>query len=205
MLLFMTIPLLQDPREAAFEALLPLALPTRDALARMEQKVREDLRQTAPLRTRFHPSRRAGYAGNLRFDHTILEWGDELAALGTVPKTSSELEEAQNIYHWLLEGRYVLRVKHDLTEAVHPGVRSLFAVAGVAESEVVYLTWTVGKDGLITNVCFATVEEPKWTITLQELVAQAEQRPEEIRRRLRLNITSTRRTERDERIASDPS
>lgn len=206
MLRRMTISPLLDPREAAFEALLPLAQPTSDALARMQEKVRDDLRMTAPLRTRFHPARRANHAGNLRFDYTIIEWAGELAKLGTVPRVSSEVEEAQSIYNWLLEGHYVLRVKHDLADVVHPGVRTLFTLARVVQApEVVYLTWSVDKDGTISNVCFATVEEPKWTITLKELVAHARQRPEEIRARLRLSVRSTRRAEGDERRASDPS
>jgi hypothetical protein len=202
----MTIPHVLEPREAAFEALLPLALPTRDALARMQEKVSDDLRLTAPLRTRFHPTRRASHAGNLRFDYTIIEWGAELAALGTVPKMSSEIEESQNIYHWLLEERYVLRVKHDLTEVTHPGVRTLFTVNRIVRSpEVIYLTWSVDKDGTVFDACFASVEEPKWTITLKELVAQAQERPEEIRSRLRLNIRSTRRADSDEQRAADAS
>lgn len=195
-----------DPREAAFEALLPLALPTSAALARVQQKVRDDLRLTAPLRTRFHPSRRASHAGNLRFDYAIIEWGDELAKLGNVPRISSEIEEAQSIYHWLLERRYVLRVKHDLTDAVHPGVRTLFTLArAVQVPEVVYLTWSVDKDGTISNACFATVDEPKWTITLTELVAHAGEQPETIRPRLRLVVRSARAAEGEDRRTSDGS
>lgn len=161
-----------DEREQAFEVLLPIAETTQDALARVQDVLDDEQRRTSPLRSEFHPSQRSALLGMSRHAYTVREWGAVLE-LGAASRISTDTQEAQNIYMWLLEERYVLRVKHDLDDVVDPGTATLFSLAPQEKPVVVFLTWDTAPEHKIRNVSFATLEEPRWTITLAELMDAA--------------------------------
>ena len=166
-------PLLPDERERAFEALLPLAPKTQAALVRVQDVLDDEQRLTSPLRSRFHPAQRSALLGMSRFAYTVREWGAVLEAHTAACRVSTDTQESQNIYMWLLQGEYVLRVKHDLDDILNPGAATLFSLAPQARPVVVFLTWDTAPDHKIRNVSFATLDEPAWTITLTELTDAA--------------------------------
>ncbi len=166
------ISLNSDEREQAFDALLPIAIKTQDALARVQDALDDEHRRTSLLRTDFHPSQRSALLGMSRHAYTVREWGGALES-GLAPRICSDTQEAQNIYLWLLDDRYVLRVKHDLEDVVDPGTATLFSLAPQEDPVVVFLTWDTAPEHTIRNVCFATLDQPAWTITLAELMAAA--------------------------------
>jgi hypothetical protein len=159
-----------DEREQAFEALLPIAAKTQEALEHVQDVLDDEQRLTSPLRSQFHPAQRAALLGTSRFAYTVREWGGMLDAVGGTFHLSTETQESQNIYMWLLADRYVLRIKHDLEDVVNPGAATLFSLAPQEEPVVVFLTWDTAPDQEIRNACFATLDQPAWTITLDELV-----------------------------------
>ncbi len=162
-----------DEREQAFEALLPLAPKTQAALGRVQDVLDDEQHLTSPLRSQFHPAQRSALLGMSRFAYTVREWGGALEAHGTASRVSTDTQESQNIYMWLLEDRYVLRVKHDLDDIVDPGAATLFSLAPQEKPVVVFLTWDTAPDHQIRNISFATLDQPAWTITLTELIAAA--------------------------------
>ncbi len=166
------ISLNSDERERAFEALLPIAIKTQGALARVQDALDDEHRLTSLLRSGFHPSQRSAIVGMNRHAHTVREWGGVLES-GWASRICTDTQEAQNIYLWLLDDRYVLRIKHDLDDVVDPGTATLFSLAPQEDPVVVFLTWDTAPDHKIRNVCFATLDQPAWTITLEELVAAA--------------------------------
>jgi hypothetical protein len=164
-----------DERERAFAALMPIAQGTSAALARVEEAVEDERRLTTPLRARFHATQHASLNGTSRFAYAVRELGEMLDEHPSARRISSEPQQAQSIYMWLLAERYVLRIKHDLDEIVDPGTATLFSLEPEAGPVIVFLTWEIGADGKMRAIGFATVDEPKWTITLDELLrAEAE-------------------------------
>lgn len=166
-----------DERELAFDALVDLAQATSDALARVQELVDDERRLTSPLRSDFHPTQHASLRGTSRFAYTVREWGAVLEAPGHAKRISSDIQQAQNIWMWLLAERYVLRIKHDLEDLVDPGTSTLFSVAPQENPVLVFLTWDTASDGTIRNVSFATIDEPAWTIPLADLLAAASGTP----------------------------
>jgi len=63
-----------DEREQAFEALLPIATKTQDALARVQDALDDEQRRTSPLRSESHPSQRSALLGMSRHAYTVREW-----------------------------------------------------------------------------------------------------------------------------------
>lgn len=162
-----------DEREQAFEALLPIASRTQEALGRVQDTLDDEQRLTSPLRSQFHPAQRSALLGTSRFAYTVREWGGALDTHSGVSRVSTDTQESQNIYMWLLEDRYVLRVKHDLDDIANPGAAALFSLAPQEMPVVVFLTWDTAPDNKIRNVSFATLDQPAWTITLSELMDAA--------------------------------
>jgi hypothetical protein len=164
-----------DERERAFEALLPLAAKTQDVLDRVQSALDDEHRLVSPLRAGFHPTQRAGLTGSCRHALTVLHWGAMLEA-SSVSRICTDSQEAQSLFMWLLDDRYVLRVKHDLTEVVDPGTATLFSLAPQDAKDdpvAVFLTWETTAERKIRRVSFATTNEPAWTIPLTELLAAA--------------------------------
>ncbi len=164
-----------DERERAFEALLPFATKTQDVLDRVQEALDDEDRLVSPLRADFHPTQRAGLTGSSRHALTVLHWGAVLEA-SSVPRICTDSQEAQSLFMWLLDDRYVLRVKHDLAEVVDPGTATLFSLAPQEAKDdpvVVFLTWETTAERKIRRACFATLDEPAWTIPLAELVGAA--------------------------------
>jgi hypothetical protein len=164
-------------RERAFEALLPFALTIQGALDRVEDAVLGDMKLNQPLRTSFHPSQIASLRGCFRFASAVLELGRVLDDHPRSLKISSASQESQNIWMWLIDNTLVLRVKHDLTEVVDPGTAQLFAVQPLTDTPTVFLTWDIAHDGTMRNVMFASVDEPKWTISIAQLLSAAQPMP----------------------------
>ena len=162
-----------DERERAFAALLDIANGTDDALTRVQRALDDERKLVAPLRSGFHPTQHAGLNGISRFAYTVREWGEMLDRHPAARRISTERQEAQNIYMWLLNEEYVLRIKHDLEEIVDPGTATLFSLEPQASPVVVFLTWDTVADAKIRGVSFATVDEPSWTIPLAELLRAA--------------------------------
>ncbi len=193
-----------DEREQAFEALLPIAIKTQDALARVQDALDDEHRRTSPLHSDFHPSQRSALIGMSRHAYTVREWGGVFES-SLVPRICSDTQEAQNIYMWLLDDRYVLRVKHDLDDIVDPGTATLFSLAPQADPVVVFLTWDTAPEHKIRNVSFATLDQPAWTITLAELVAAATPALVVRTPRPRVVVRSRQIADEDVSQTSDPS
>jgi hypothetical protein len=190
-----------DQRADAFAALLEIAPDTDAALARVQSALDDERQLVGPLRSGFHPTQHAGLNGTSRFAYTVREWGQALETHPSVRRISSERQEAQNIFMWLLDDRYVLRVKHDLEEIIDPGATTLFSLEPQASPTVVFLTWDTIENAKIRGVAFATVDEPRWTIPLAELLASGAGRPEPVtppRPQVKVRSKHARPGERDQ-------
>jgi hypothetical protein len=164
-----------DARDLAFEALLPLAEPTERAIARIQVTLDTERKLVGPLRERINVGQRATLDGQARFGYGVVDCGDEWKACPTVRRVSTPAQEASGIYLWLLNGRFMLRLKSEPVQPkVDPGALRLTAELPPAGQLVqVYLTWEIGLDGTIRDVAFVCLEEPAWTIPLTELLAHA--------------------------------
>lgn len=160
--------------EQAFEALMPVASPTAQALDRVQATLDEDRRLTEPLRRPLNPSMRAGVVGSLRFGYTAVYWDGELQSIPVVTKVSTPVQELQYIYLWLLADSYILRVKHEPQQTVDPGSRRLWHQEDLNDVSEVFLCWDTRPDFTISNPRFATFGEPKWSIPLALLLARAD-------------------------------
>jgi hypothetical protein len=159
-------------RRSAFEALAPIAADIDAVLKHVDEVVEDDRKLNQPLRSSFHPAQRAALSGTTRFSAAVLGLGAALDGRLDCQRISTATQESQNIYMWLVAGRFVLRVKHDLEGVVDPGTAQLFATdEGNDICPTIYLTWDIAADGSVCNVAFATVEQPKWTIPLLQLLA----------------------------------
>jgi hypothetical protein len=159
-----------DERELAFETLLPLARAIADVLARVQTLLDDERKQISPFRSKWHMTQHASSRGSSRFAHTVQEMR-ELEDGTTVRLISTPSQMAQNLWLWRLDDRYVLRVKHDLDDIVDPGTATLFSLEPTAAvSMTIFLTWETAADGQIRSVAFASLDEPKWTIPLRELL-----------------------------------
>jgi hypothetical protein len=169
-----------DARALAFAALQPLARLTSEALERVQETLDSERTMTSPLRRRWHPTQHASSRGISRFAHTVDEWGRALAGHPRVRRISRPVQEAQNLWLWLLDERYVLRIKHDLEDVVDPGTATLFSLEPQSAVPTVFLTWETAPGGELRRVAFATVDEPRWTITLRELLEADTPAPESV-------------------------
>jgi hypothetical protein len=162
----------RDAQALAFDALLPLAKPTAAALERVDKTVRAEREIMESLRAGFTPTLHAGVLGLDRFDYAVIELGNSWLVVPKVKRASSPKQEANNIYLWTLGNDYVLRVKRDPVDGVAEGTQRLFEelpVAGVPS--VVFLTWDIDLAYQISAPRFVCLEEPKWTISLRQLLA----------------------------------
>ncbi len=162
-----------DPgaRRDAFDTLLPVASDIADALNLVERDVADDRKLNQPVRSSFHPSQRASLTGMTRFSSAVVHVGRALDSRSECRRMSTASQESQNLYMWLVGERLVLRVKHDLEGVVDPGTAQLFAVTPTEPNTTVFLTWSIAPDGCMRNASFATVDEPRWTIPLSQLLA----------------------------------
>jgi len=162
-----------DARDLAFEALLPLAEPTERAIARIQGALDTERKLVGPLRERINVGQRAALDGQARFGYGVVDCGDEWRACPTVQRVSTPPQEASGIYLWLVEGRFMLRLKSEpIQPKVDAGALRLTAELPPAGQLVqVYLTWEICLDGAIRDVAFVCLEEPAWTIPLSELLA----------------------------------
>lgn len=158
-------------RETAFAALLPIAAAVHDALARVDQRVTTDRTHNGPLRNDFHASQHASLDGSFRFSAAVAELKRALDPRDDVQRVSTLSQEAQNIYLWLVADVLLVRVKHDLSDVLNPGASQLFSSAGATGVQTAFITWDLAPDGTMRTVLFANVEEPKWTISLSQLLS----------------------------------
>lgn len=167
-----------DAENLAFEALLPLAKPTADALERVDMAVLDERNKMDPLRNGFGTTLKAGLYGLGRFGYAVREVGLQWAGVSNVRAVSTSLQEASNVFLWTVDDRYVLRIKHDPVEGVAEGTQRLFAQLPAADRpSTIFLTWGIGLDDKIVLPRFVCVDEPKWTISLAQLLAQDMARP----------------------------
>ncbi len=166
-------------RERAFDSLVGLSAPVREALDRVDVSVAAERKNTSAGRAAFTRTQRMAIEGSTRFASAVDEVGRALVATGRVLRVSTPVQEAQNIFLWLVDSEYMFRIKHDLDDVEDPGAAHLFSVADPAVRQTVFLTWEVSADGTIKSPTFATVEEPRWAISLGQLVASS-QRPQKI-------------------------
>jgi hypothetical protein len=166
-----TVPI--DARDLAFDALLPLAEATERAIERIQAALDTERKLVGPLRERINVGQRATIDGQARFSYGVVDCGDEWRTCSTVRQVSTPSQEASGIYLWLVNDRFMLRLKSDPVQPkVDAGALRLTAELPPAGQLVqVYLTWEIGLDGRIRDVAFACLEEPAWTILLGELLA----------------------------------
>jgi hypothetical protein len=170
-----------DPRQDAFDLLLPAALCTRDALKRVDEVVAREAQQVRALRKSWRPGQRSQSTGFSRFVYAVDELKQAWAGVKGIHYNSSPSQEASNLFLWTLNGRWPLRVKHEpVKDDINVGARRLFETSLPAGDPTVFLTWDESDEGRIIRARFVTAEEPKWSIFLSQLVAVAEQ-PESLR------------------------
>jgi hypothetical protein len=185
-----------DAQDLAFAALLPLAEPTERALSRVQQRLNDEDRLVAPLRERLHVVQRAALNGLSRFSHGVVEIGNEYERIPGLRRSSTAVQEEQNIYLWTLNDQFMLRVKREPIDRVDPGTQRLFNQLPPDDRPVqVFLTWDVSEDGQIISPVFACVEEPKWTISLARLLAATSGSPTAIRHSPRKAVVQSAREE----------
>lgn len=158
-------------REAAFDALLPIASATARALDDAQRDVEHELRATDARRAGLNPTVRAGLAGTARFGYLTQTLARSWSSVAGITKLSSPKQELQNMWFWALGDRYVLRVKHEPQDTVAPGVQRLWDEESLPAAEEVFLCWETASDFTIFDIRFATVAEPKWSIPLSSLIA----------------------------------
>lgn len=162
----------RDARDLAFDALLALAKPTAAALERVDETVRAEREKMTVLRADFTPILHAGTLGLGRFGYAVIELGKSWLVVPEVKRASTPKQEANNVYLWTLGNGYVLRVKSDPVDEVAEGTMRLFdelPIPGVPS--VVFLTWDIDLAHQISAPRFVCLDEPKWTISLRQLLA----------------------------------
>lgn len=160
-----------DAQDLAFEALLPLASPTAAALQRVDEAVRDERKMMDPLRNGFTPTLNAAALGLDRFGYAIREVGVEWAPLPAIRQLSTPVQEANNVHLWGLGAQYVLRIKRDPVECVAVGTQRLFSQLPAADRpSTIFLTWDISLAGQISAPRFVCIDEPKWTISLSQLL-----------------------------------
>jgi hypothetical protein len=185
-----------DPREEAFDLLLPAALCTRDALKRVDEAVARELQQTRPLRKSWQAGQRNQSIGFSRFVYAADELRQAWAGVKGFRYASSPSQEASNLFLWMLQERWPVRIKHEPIEGgVNAGARRLFESQVPKADPTVFLTWDESEEGRIIRARFTTVREPKWSISVDQLVAVAE-RPDSLpATQPRANVSSARAKE----------
>lgn len=174
----MTIPSGRDAHDVAFEALLPLAQPTADALREVDDIVADERKAMDPLREGFTPMLKAGVIGLGRFGYAVRAVGKRWLDVPGLASASTPEQEANNVFLWLLGGSHVLRIKRDPVDGVAEGTQRLFAqLPAAGRPSTVFLTWDIDVDARVTRPRFACLEEPRWTISLSSLLAHAAPRP----------------------------
>jgi hypothetical protein len=161
-----------DAEDLAFDAHLPLAVPTCAALKRVDNAVRDERKLMDSLRKGFTPTLNAGALGLGRFGYAVREIGAEWLCLAPIKRASTPEQESNNVHLWTLGSQYVLRIKREPVEGIAEGTQRLFAQLPAADrTSTVFLTWDIDLNGQISAARFVCVDEPKWTISLGRLVA----------------------------------
>jgi len=190
-----------DPRQEAFDLLLPAAIPTRDALQRVGTAVAAEIQQVRPLRKAWRRGQRNQSIGFSRFVYAVDELRRAWAGVTGLQYASSASQEDSNLFLWTLKDRWPLRVKHEPVEGeVNPGARQLLHLPVLKGEPTIYLTWDESEEREIVRARFATVKEPKWSISLAQLVAVAE-RPDSISSKQPLARVSSSRVKQPARDA----
>lgn len=165
-----------DPRQDVFDLLLPAATATRDALKRVDEAVSRELQVVRSFRKSWQPGQRRQGIGFSRFAYAVDELKDAWAAVTGLRYVSSPSQAASNLFLWSLDERWPMRIKHEPVEGdVNVGARRLFESAVPAGDPTIFLTWDESNEGRIVRARFVTVEEPKFSIPVDQLVAVAEQ------------------------------
>jgi hypothetical protein len=165
-----------DPRQEVFELLLPAAAATRDGLKRVDQAVSREVQLVRPLRKNWQPGQRRQGIGFSRFAYAVDELKESWAGVTGLRYVSSPSQAASNLFLWSLDERWPIRIKHEPVEGdVNVGARRLFESAAPGGDPTIFLTWDESDEGRIIRARFVTVEEPKFSISVDQLVAVAEQ------------------------------
>lgn len=165
-----------DPRQEVFDLLLPAAAATRDGLKRVDQAVSREVQLVRPLRKDWQPGQRRQGVGFSRFAYAVDELKESWAGVTGLRYMSSPSQAASNLFLWSLDERWPIRIKHEPVEGdVNVGARRLFESAAPAGDPTIFLTWDESDEGRIVRARFVTVEEPKFSIPVDQLVAAAEQ------------------------------
>lgn len=159
-----------DPRERAFDALLPIAPVLDDVLQRVQRFVDDDDELNAKARATWTAPQRAGTTGLSRFNWAVAELRLALRKLDSVSYVSTPTQEASNIFLWQIAPQLTLRVKREPAEIVH-GTAQLFSDAPSEADDTVCLAWQNGPNRSIYGVSFVSTHRDPWSITLAELLA----------------------------------
>jgi hypothetical protein len=164
-----------DARDEAFAALLPLAEPTERAVELIENTLSDERKLLGVSREGLNVGQLAALNGLARFAHGVVACGNEWDACASVRRVSTPSQETGGIYLWLLEDRFMMRLKHEPVEPrVDPGALRLSPELPAPGHIVqIYLTWDISLQGTIVRPMFTCLEEPTWTIPLSELLAHA--------------------------------
>jgi hypothetical protein len=159
-----------DPRERAFNALIPIAPTVSDVLKHVRGLVVEDDRRNAAARAGWTHPQRASTSGYARFCWTVEGLRVAFSRLDSVSYASTPAQETRNLFLWQVAPRLTFRVKREPSDIVGMGPPQLFSIAPSEADSTVCLAWSTRLNRQIDNVRFVNTHGDPWSITLAELL-----------------------------------
>lgn len=160
-----------DPRERAFDALIPVAPTVDRVLTEVDACVVDDAARNARARARWTSAQRKTTAGYGRFCWTIDGLKDGLRLVDTVSYISTPSQEANNLFLWRVDGWLTIRVKSEPSELAYEATEPLFPRETTAGDETVCLSWAITPQQMIRDPRFVSVHDyTAWSISLAELL-----------------------------------
>lgn len=164
-----------DPREHAFDALLPLARDVAAALDRVDKHVGADIKRNSVPRAAWTPLQISTSIGYHRFSWSVAELKVVLAT-NNISFISTPDQEAQNLFLWQLTPRLTLRIKRDPAELAFEATERLFRNSSIAGDDTACLTWDKASDEETYNVRFVSIHpNDPWSISLAELLQASDE------------------------------
>lgn len=161
-----------DPRERAFEALLPVAPVIQRVLGRVDEEILADIERNLAARAGWTAPQRKTQLGYTRFCEAVTGCKSELPAQPGVSYISTPVDEASNRFLWQLGGFLTLRIKSEPSDLHVERTEPMFARNASLADQTVCLSWDVTGKGTIINARFVSVHDiDPWSITLVELLA----------------------------------
>lgn len=161
-----------DPRERAFEALLPVAAAVYSVLGDADAAIVADGERNSMSRAAWTPAQRKTSAGYSRFCWVVDGLKVALPSIPGVAYVSTTVQEASNLFLWQVAPFLTLRVKSEPSELAIEQTESMFRRAPTAGDETVCLSWDVSSAHAICAPRFVSVHHrDPWSISLTELLA----------------------------------